>query len=159
LPWRYCTSSFTGRFSCKMADVTPERGRSVAGIAIDEGRIFIAQRKAGGSLGGKWEFPGGKAEDGESDAEALKREYLEELGVGIEVGPLLASAEFSNKGRPYLLNAYRVFFDSLDFDMTMHSEWRWVALDEITGDNSVGGNFADSDLKLLPALRERLLTA
>ena len=142
-----------------MADVSPGRGRSVAGIAIDAGRVFIARRVPGGSLGGKWEFPGGKAEDGESDAEALKREYLEELGVGIEVGPLLASAEFDNKGRSYSLNAYRVSFDSLDFDMTMHTEWRWVALDEITGDDSAAGDFADSDLKLLPMLRERLLSA
>ena len=142
-----------------MAEASPGRGRSVAGIAIHEGRIFIARRVPGGSLGGKWEFPGGKAEDDESDAEALKREYLEELGVGVEVGSLLASAEFSNKGRPYSLNAYRVFFDSLDFNMTMHSEWRWVALDEIEGDDSAVGDFADSDLKLLPMLRERLLTA
>ena len=137
-----------------MADISRQQGRSVAGIAIDEGRVFIARRVAGGSLGEKWEFPGGKADEGESDAEALKREYLEELGVAVEVGPLLASAEFSNKGRVFLLNAYQVFFGSTDFNMTMHTEWRWVALDEIVADK-----FADSDLQLLPALREYILTA
>ncbi|MDR2110325.1 MAG: NUDIX domain-containing protein, partial [Spirochaetaceae bacterium] len=49
--------------------------RSVAGIAVEGGRFFIAQRIPGGDLGGKWEFPGGKVEEGETDAEALIREY------------------------------------------------------------------------------------
>jgi len=146
-----------------MLDVSSKRGRSVAGIAVDEGRLFIAQRKAGGSLGGKWEFPGGKVDGGESDEDALKREYLEEFGVGVKVGPLLASAEFSNKGKAYTLNAYQVFLDTFDFMMMEHTEWRWATLDEIeshklAGDTNEGG-FADSDLRLLPALRKQLLTA
>jgi len=137
-----------------MADASPQRRRSVAGIAIDGGRFFIARREAGGSLGGKWEFPGGKAEEGESDADALRREYLEELGVAVEVGPLLASAEFLHKGKLYLLNAYRIFFGSVDFTMAAHTEWRWGSADEIEA-----VDFADSDLLLLPALRGHLATA
>ena len=140
-------------------DSSVPRGRSVAGIAINEGRFFVARRKAGGSLGEKWEFPGGKAEEGESDADALKREYLEEFGVEVEAGPLLASAEFSHKGKPFLLNAYQVSFGSLEFKMAEHTEWRWAAPDEIEFGDGLAGNFADSDLKLLPALRERLLNA
>ncbi|MCL2192555.1 MAG: NUDIX domain-containing protein [Treponema sp.] len=139
-----------------MADVSQAHGRSVAGIALNEGRLFIALRKAGGSLGLKWEFPGGKAEEGESDEDALKREYLEEFNVGIKVGSLLASTEFSNKGKLFSLNAYQVFMDSLDFKMVEHTQWRWATLDEI--ENDIGDGFADSDLRLLPTLREHLLT-
>ncbi|MCL2599834.1 MAG: NUDIX domain-containing protein [Treponema sp.] len=131
-------------------------GRSVAGIAIDDGRFFVARRKPGGNLGDKWEFPGGKVEDGESDGVALEREYLEEFGVAVKAGPLLASAEFSNKGRRFLLNAYRVFFGSLDFCMAEHVEWRWATPDEIESGSPFAGNFADSDLGLLPALRAYL---
>jgi 8-oxo-dGTP diphosphatase len=47
------------------------------------GRILIAQRPAGKSMAGLWEFPGGKIEPGESPEEAVIREMREELGVTI----------------------------------------------------------------------------
>ena len=124
---------------------------SVAGIAVDNGRVFIARRKAGGDIGGKWEFPGGKVEEGEGDAEALRREFLEEFDVAVTVGPLLASGEFFHNGQKFTLNGYRVFFASLRFNLTEHDECRWAALDEI---ETLG--FADSDRLLFPSLRAHL---
>ncbi|MDR0290908.1 MAG: (deoxy)nucleoside triphosphate pyrophosphohydrolase [Treponema sp.] len=121
---------------------------SVAGIAFENGRAFIARRKAGGDLGGKWEFPGGKVEEGEGDADALKREFLEEFAVAVEAGPLLASAEFVHCGRGFNLNAYRVFFCSCSFRLAEHTEWRWATLDEIAE-----LDFADSDRRLLAGLK------
>ncbi len=61
------------------------------GVLVDgEGRLLIAQRPAGKIAAGKWEFPGGKIEPGETALEALKRELQEELGVGIgHARPLL----------------------------------------------------------------------
>jgi len=142
-----------------MAGVSQGRGRSVAGIAIDGGRFFVALRKAGGSLGEKWEFPGGKVDGDESDEEALKREFLEEFGVKVRVGPRLAGTEFSNKGKSYSLNAYRISFETMDFKMVMHTDWRWATPDEIENDGIAGGRgFADSDLGLFPALREHIIT-
>jgi 8-oxo-dGTP diphosphatase len=56
-----------------------------AGILRDSlGRILIAQRPAGGHVGGFWEFPGGKLKPGELPAQALRRELNEELGVRVE---------------------------------------------------------------------------
>ena len=126
---------------------------SVAGIAIERGKVFIARRKAGGDLGEKWEFPGGKAEEGENDIDALRREYLEELGVSVEVGPLLADAEFSHREIYFWLNAYRVFFGANSFKMIEHTEWRWVNISEIES-----LDFVDSDRRLLPALQAYLKT-
>jgi 8-oxo-dGTP diphosphatase len=88
---------------------------SVAGIAIEQGKVFIARRKPGGDLGEKWEFPGGKVEEGEADADALRREYFEEFGVAVETGPLLAHSEFFHQEQKFLLNAYRIFFYRLPF--------------------------------------------
>ena len=122
--------------------------RSVTGIAVEQGKVFIARRKAGGDLGGKWEFPGGKAEEGEGDADALRREYFEEFGVAVTVGPLLAGAEFSHDGQKFSLNAYGISFDSHRFSMTEHSEWRWAAIEEIER-----LDFAGSDRLLLPPLQ------
>jgi 8-oxo-dGTP diphosphatase len=56
----------------------------VAAVIYDrEGRVLIAQRPAGKALAGCWEFPGGKIEDGESGAAALRRELREELGLQV----------------------------------------------------------------------------
>ena len=44
-----------------------------------QGEILVAKRADHKHLGGMWEFPGGKVEDGESQLQALKREILEEL--------------------------------------------------------------------------------
>jgi len=122
--------------------------RSVAGIAIEEGKVFIARRKAGGDMGGKWEFPGGKVEEGEGDADALRREFLEEFGVAIVVGELLASGEFFHNEHKYALNGYRVFFESLHFNLIDHDECRWASLDEIET-----LDFTDSDRLLFPPLQ------
>jgi len=124
---------------------------SVAGIAVEQGKVFIARRKPGGDLGEKWEFPGGKVEEGEGDADALRREYREEFGVAVETGPLLAHSEFTHHERKFLLNAYRIFFTDYHFKMTEHSEWRWAALTEIEA-----LDFAGSDRRLLPALQAYL---
>ena len=63
-----------------------------AGILRDAaGRILIAQRPAGGHVGGFWEFPGGKLHPGESPSEALVRELAEEIGVRVEAAtPFMA---------------------------------------------------------------------
>ena len=56
----------------------------VACALIDaDGRILLAQRPAGRSLAGLWEFPGGKLETGERPEQALIRELAEELGIKV----------------------------------------------------------------------------
>lgn len=46
-----------------------------------DGRVLLAQRPAGKSMAGLWEFPGGKVETGETPEAALIRELQEELGI------------------------------------------------------------------------------
>lgn len=59
----------------------------MAGVITDaRGRILLARRTEGRDLAGRWEFPGGKREPGEGEAEALVRELREELGIAAEVG-------------------------------------------------------------------------
>jgi 8-oxo-dGTP diphosphatase len=121
---------------------------SVAGIAREGDRYFIARRLSGGLMGEKWEFPGGKAEEGESDEEALVREYGEEFSVPVEVGEFLGSASFVHKGERRTLNAYRIKFLKTGFRLNQHTEWRWATLEEIER-----LDFVDSDRKLLGALK------
>ncbi|MEY9888086.1 8-oxo-dGTP diphosphatase [Catenulispora sp. MAP12-49] len=59
----------------------------VVGAAIVRDQtVLCARRSAPARLAGKWEFPGGKVEPGEDDAEAVVRECREELGVAVTVG-------------------------------------------------------------------------
>jgi len=61
----------------------------VAAVFLDGDRVLACRRRPDRSAGGKWEFPGGKVEPGESPQAALVREIDEELGVRVEVGELL----------------------------------------------------------------------
>ena len=60
-----------------------------AAVIIQEGKVLIACRPPRGLLGGLWEFPGGKQQDGEDLPACVRREICEELGVEIEVGAQL----------------------------------------------------------------------
>src|SRR5262245_33183699 len=64
--------------------------RVVAAVIERDGRYLITQRRPAAVLPLLWEFPGGRVEEGETDAAALRREVLHRLGVDIEVGQLIS---------------------------------------------------------------------
>jgi 8-oxo-dGTP diphosphatase len=64
--------------------------RVVAAILERDGHYLITQRRSSAVLPLMWEFPGGRVEDGEMDAHALKREVRHRLGGEIEVGKLIS---------------------------------------------------------------------
>ncbi|MDR0643497.1 MAG: NUDIX domain-containing protein [Treponema sp.] len=123
---------------------------SVTGIAVVDRKIFIAQRVSQGHMGGKWEFPGGKVEAGETDEQALIREYTEEFGVKIMVDGFIGSAEFEYNGK-HTSRAYRITFLSEHFTLSEHTNWQWADADWIKNLVSAG-DFVDSDVKLLPTV-------
>ncbi len=65
-----------------------------AGILTDRDRVLVCQRRVGSRFPLKWEFPGGKVEDGESPEDCLRRELLEELAIEAEVGPEIYRTEY-----------------------------------------------------------------
>ncbi len=67
--------------------------RVVAALIENAGRFLVQRRRLDGARAGLWEFPGGKREPGESDEAALARECREELGLSVEVGPLVFETE------------------------------------------------------------------
>ncbi len=72
----------------------------VAAVIARGGALLVCQRPAHKQHGGLWEFPGGKCEPGESDAEAVARELKEELNVEVSaIGTELFVAH--EKGSPY----------------------------------------------------------
>ena len=122
---------------------------SVACIAFDERKVLIAHRNPGGQMGGRWEFPGGKVESGETDEEAIIREFLEEFGVDVKVGASVAETFFKHNDDIVALHAYQIFLPhngmEKKFVLTEHSEYKWVELPEIPT-----LNFVDSDMLIFP---------
>lgn len=121
--------------------------RSVAGIAIRGRTVFVARRVAGGEMGGRWEFPGGKREPGETDAEAVVREFEEEFGLAVAAGPVIGESKFRNKGTDYELAAITVAFEGEPAVLREHDRYAWVDVDGLAG-----LDLADSDRSLIPFL-------
>nr|WP_235671145.1 NUDIX domain-containing protein [Tomitella fengzijianii] len=128
-----------------------------AGVVIRGGRVLIAQRAHPPSLDGLWEFPGGKAEAGESGPVALRRELHEELGVTVRVGDRLdGEVELDPPGRaqgagPTLLRAYPATIEAGEPRATEHRALHWASAEDLARMPLV-----DNDRLWIPALQALL---
>src|SRR5215475_15858085 len=64
--------------------------RVVAALILRDGKILVCQRTKHQTMPLKWEFPGGKIEEGEQPQDALRRELEEELGIDATIGDEVA---------------------------------------------------------------------
>jgi 8-oxo-dGTP diphosphatase len=87
--------------------------RVVAALITRDGKLLVCQRTRHQTMPLKWEFPGGKIEEGEQPRDALRRELDEELGIQATVGDELARIqhEYPNGGmvelRFYIVREYK----------------------------------------------------
>jgi len=118
--------------------------RVVAALIVQDGKLLVCQRTRHQTMPLKWEFPGGKIEEGEQPRDALRRELDEELGITATIGDEIARIqhEYPNGGmvelRFYIVREYqgelenRIFkdiqwaepkdlpkFDFLEADLTL----------------------------------------
>lgn len=122
---------------------------TTCGIVMKEGRYLVGLRHTPGSDNdSRWEFIGGKNRYGESVADTLEREFMEELCVHVEVGRLLVQIDFVNRGVLYHLMAHEVRLLEEDFVLSVHSGVSYKTLDEIAGLDLV-----DSDCRIVEFLR------
>ena len=105
---------------------TPNVQKVTAAVIERDGRILIARRRREELLGGKWEFPGGKLESGETMEQCLKRELREELGIETEVGEFLCSSRFVYRHMAVELLVYRASYVSGEIVLLKHDRVEWV---------------------------------
>ena len=112
----------------------------VAGIIINQNKILIGKRKDKDIGGGKWEFPGGKIEVGETNSEALERELYEELGISVKIGKELMNYEHVFKTTIYNIT----FMEIIDYEGEIcnnaHSEIKWVKFSNLPEYDFISGD-------------------
>ena len=100
-------------------------------IRDDAGKILLTRRPEGRHMGGLWEFPGGKVEDGEAPVTALKRELEEELAITVGVGSPLTFAVHEEPGMRLLLLFYNAALNGQQPKALDGQEIAWVAPEDL----------------------------
>jgi 8-oxo-dGTP diphosphatase len=124
--------------------------RVVAALILRDGKVLICQRTRHQPMPLKWEFPGGKIEEGEQPRDALRRELDEELGIAASIGEEVARVRHDYKGggsvelRFYLVYEYRGEMENRIF-----RDVRWVARGELPQ-----YDFLDADLELVDQIAQ-----
>lgn len=104
----------------------------VVGIIWHKGRIFIDQRPENGLLGGLWEFPGGKQEDGETLEECLEREILEELDIQVKVDKHFLTVRHAYTHFKITLHSFQCKLLKGAPKPQKAVDWKWVRPQEMT---------------------------
>ncbi|GAA1404531.1 NUDIX domain-containing protein [Catellatospora coxensis] len=105
--------------------------RIIVGAAIiADGRVLACERSEPAEVAGRWEFPGGKVEPGETEHDALVRECEEELGVTVEVGERVGQDVLLGHGRA-VLKVYTARLVEGVPQLIEHAEFRWLAAHEL----------------------------
>ncbi|MCB1033841.1 MAG: (deoxy)nucleoside triphosphate pyrophosphohydrolase [Acidobacteria bacterium] len=126
----------------------------VVGAAILRGaRCLVVQRGAAMSTPLKWEFPGGKLEDGEGPEAALRREIREELDLTIEVGEYLGRGTARAEGRAIVLDVYRARILDGELHLREHRQARWLSAGEL---EPGALDWAAADVPVLSAVRRAM---
>lgn len=97
----------------------------IAAIIRQDDQVLLCQRKEG-ALAGKWEFPGGKIENGETPEECLVREIEEELGIAINVENIYQAVHTHYDHGDFLVIGYLARHVEGEISLRVHSAYAWV---------------------------------
>lgn len=102
----------------------------VAAVIMDGKKVFATQRGYG-EFKDMWEFPGGKTEPGETHAQALRREIMEELDTMVDVGELLETVNYDYPSFHLTMHCYLCTVESGSLVFKEHEAARWLGKDEL----------------------------
>ena len=121
-----------------------------AALIHRQGRVLICRRRADQDHPGKWEFPGGKLEPGETLAACLRRELAEELGIEAVIGDEITRYRFQYPGHKQI---QLVFFTVVEYrgepDYGHFAEVRWEPVEQMPP-----FDFLEGDMEFVKALAE-----
>jgi 8-oxo-dGTP diphosphatase len=107
--------------------------RVIVGAAIiQSGRVLACARTEPPEFAGRWEFPGGKVEPGETEVDALVRECVEELGVPVTVGERVGADIPLGHGWAVLKVYTATLYDGDVPRLIEHGDMRWLDVNELS---------------------------
>ena len=120
----------------------------VAALIVRDGNILVCQRTRHQSMPLKWEFPGGKIEEGEQPRDALRRELEEELGIQATVGEEVARIRHDYRGGGTVELRFFVVEEFLgEIENRIFRDVRWAKRADLSC-----YDFLDADLELVKDL-------
>ena len=123
---------------------------TVVGAMIErDGKYLITQRKPTATLPLLWEFPGGRVEPDETDAQALARELKEEMDISVEVGEQAMHVQHAYPDYDIDFRVYRCRLTGGEIRHIKVHEHRWVAAEDLDE-----YEFPSADQKTLEQLLE-----
>lgn len=124
--------------------------RVVAALIMKDGKVLVCQRTRHQTMPLKWEFPGGKIEEGEQPRDALRRELDEELGIDARIGEEVARIHHQYKsGNSVELRFYVVHQFKGEIENRIFREVRWSPRSELPS-----YDFLEADLSLVKDLAQ-----
>ena len=99
----------------------------VAALIVRDNKVLIAKRSTGDpNVFGKWEFPGGKVKENESEEHAIEREIKEEFEMDIKANKFLINNICEYPTKTIDLRLYECEYISGEFNLHDHSEYKFV---------------------------------
>jgi A/G-specific adenine glycosylase len=99
-----------------------------AGVLIKDEKVLIGRRPAEKLLGGLWEFPGGKCQEGEGITDCLVREWREELSLEVVPGKEIGVIDHAYTHFKVTVHAIECQSEDTELTLNAHSEVRWVPI-------------------------------
>ena len=135
-PWRSHCAAYASGDPCRwpVTEAPKPLPFQVIGVGVvlnEAGEVLIDQRLEGGLLGGMWEFPGGKQEEGETIEACISRELREELAIEVMVCELLISVDHAYSHKKLRFVVHLCSWLSGEPQPLASQQVRWVRPDQL----------------------------
>ena len=135
-PWRLHCAAYASGDPCRwpVTEAPKPLPFQVIGVGVvlnEAGEVLIDQRLEGGLLGGMWEFPGGKQEEGETIEACISRELREELAIEVMVCELLISVDHAYSHKKLRFVVHLCSWLSGEPQPLASQQVRWVRPDQL----------------------------
>lgn len=124
----------------------------VCALIMKDGKCLIARRNKDDHLKGRWEFPGGRRNGLEDEKKTLDRSFNELFNIKTDIKDYVTHSICEYPGHIVDLKLYECEYISGEFNLSIHSEYKWVNIEEL-----LDYDLADADIILSKFLIKKFI--